>query len=80
MQESKFSFWNGWMQLRQVDQPLVKQELMEKIGIKSNFSFIARRAGKVEPKVSEAEIIYEVFAKYGVTDPWGPVKLNQVNL
>jgi hypothetical protein len=29
--------------------------------------------GEVEPKVSEAEKIEAIFAKYGVTDVWGEV-------
>ena len=49
----------------------VKAEIMSALGITTNVSWINRRSGKIEPKISEARAIEEIFAKRGITDVWG---------
>lgn len=49
----------------------VKAKLMSALGISSGLAFRNRRNGKVEHTVVECQLIEEVFAEFGVTDPWG---------
>jgi hypothetical protein len=51
----------------------VKRELMQALGIKTNVGFRGRIRGDVEPKVSEAEKIEEIFSRRGVpkSKVWG---------
>ncbi len=68
---SKYSFIRGWNKVRQKDVKNIRKDLMDVLGITTNPSFLARRCGRVEPKLSEAAAIEGVFAKYGITDIWG---------
>jgi predicted transcriptional regulator len=49
----------------------VRQKIMKALGIKHRASWIARLNGTIEPRVSEAKAIEEIFAEYGITDIWG---------
>ena len=71
---SKFSFRNGWSQVKQGDARAVRARLMEVMNITTLQSFRDRLNGKVEPKVLEYQGIERVFAEYGITDVWGPVQ------
>jgi hypothetical protein len=44
---------------------------MQALGISNRTSWIKRLNGAVEPKVSEARAIEEIFAEYGITEVWG---------
>lgn len=66
-----YGFTKGLSQLKVCDVPAVKAEIMEALGITTNVSWINRRSGKIEPKISEALAIEEIFAKRGITDVWG---------
>ena len=66
-----FSFKKGWNQLKHVDVEQVRNKLMAALGLTSTPPFYQRLNGKVEPKVTEAEAIEQIFAEYGVTDVWG---------
>ncbi len=44
---------------------------MDKLSIRTRQSFHLRLNGEIEPKVSEARAIEEVFSEYGITDVWG---------
>lgn len=68
---SKFSFQRGFSQVRQKDVANVKAEIMTALGIATRSSWAARLNGAVEPKVSEAHQIEEIFAKYGINEVWG---------
>lgn len=66
-----YAFTKGLSQLKVCDVPAVKAEIMSALGITTNVSWINRRSGKIEPKISEARAIEEIFAKRGITDVWG---------
>lgn len=68
---NNFSFKRGFSQVRQKDAVNVRAEIMTALDITTRSSWAARLNGTVEPKVSEAQEIERVFAKYGVTDIWG---------
>lgn len=69
----QFSFWNGWRAVAQTKHQALKAELMQAMNITSEIAFRQRRAGKVEPRVSEKEAIEKIFKQYGVTvaNIWG---------
>ena len=66
-----YGFMRGLSQLRLCDVKLVKAEIMAALEIKTNASYCRRRRGEIEPKISEARKIEEIFAKRGITDVWG---------
>lgn len=66
------SFRPGMEQLRYADFPKAKNEIMTALNITSRSSWAARLNGRVEPKVSEKNVIESILAKYGVTkNIWG---------
>ena len=67
----KFSFKNGYSQVRQIDAPVVRERIMNALGLNSRMAWWQRLNGLVEPRVTEAEAIGSIFAEYGVTDVWG---------
>lgn len=67
----KYSFKKGFDQVKQKDIPEVKKKIMEALNLNFRSSWKARLDGKVEPRVSEAKKIEEIFAEYGITDIWG---------
>ena len=68
---NKRSFLNGWCQLRAVDQPKVKKDILSALGITSGW--YDRLNGKRKRlDIEEMEHIEAVFAKYGVVENiWG---------
>ncbi len=68
---SDFSFQLGFSQVKQRDIKDVKQKIMLALGINTRSSWLMRLNGVVEPKVSEAKAIEEIFAEYGITEVWG---------
>lgn len=66
-----FSFKKGYFQLSLIDVPDFKKKIMDKLSIRTRQSFHLRLNGEIEPKVSEARAIEEVFSEYGITDVWG---------
>lgn len=66
-----WGFIKGLNQLRVCEVDEVRSEIMEALGITTNVSYINRKTGKIEPKISEARAIEEIFAKRGITDVWG---------
>ena len=70
-QSDEFSFKKGYDQLPKSDYRKVRQEIMDVLKIRTLQSFYQRLNGQIEPKVSEAEAIEAVFAKYGITEVWG---------
>ncbi|HCO18078.1 MAG TPA: hypothetical protein DIT39_00450 [Tissierellales bacterium] len=69
----RFSFARGYARIPAGDQLAFRTELLEKLGYNNLASFYDRKNGKKEPKVSEKEIIEELFVKYGVkkSEIWG---------
>ena len=65
------SFRRGYEQLKKGEYLEVRREIMEALNITTEMSFYNRLNGKVIPKVTEAEIIEEIFARYGVIEVWG---------
>lgn len=68
---TEFSFRKGWLQVRQNDADVLKSKIMGALGLRTNKGFNDRLNGYVEPKVSEAKSIEEIFAHYDITDVWG---------
>lgn len=68
---NEFSFKLGFSQVKQKDVKEVRERIMEALGLTTRASWYARLNGGVEPKVSEARAIEEVFTKYGITKVWG---------
>ena len=66
-----WGFIRGLQQLRVGEVEEVKAEIMAALKITTNVSYINRKTGKIEPKISEARAIEEIFAKRGITDVWG---------
>ena len=69
-----YSFELGFSQVRQKDVEEVRARIMGLLGLKTRPSWYARLSGTVEPKVSEAKAIEELFAEYGITEVWGASK------
>jgi hypothetical protein len=72
---NEFSFQNGWSQVRQKDVTEVREKIMNALGLEvtSRASWALHLKGIVEPKVSEARAIENIFAEYGITDIWGKI-------
>jgi len=66
-----YSFKKGFGQLLQRDVETAKQEIMTVLGLNTRGAWWTRLHGIVEPKISEAQAIEAVFAKYGITEIWG---------
>ena len=71
MSKEQFSFNKGWLQVKTGDAPEVKRRLMAALNITTRVAWNKRLKGEVEPKVSEAKAIQEVFADYQITEVWG---------
>ena len=65
------SFRRGYDQLQRKDIQAAKRDIMDALEITSDIGFYNRLNGKVIPRVTEAEIIESIFAKYGVIEVWG---------
>lgn len=69
---NRFSFQRGFNQVKNKDVKNVRKEIMYALKINSRYGWSRRIKGLVEPKVSEAEAIEKILAKYGVEgDIWG---------
>lgn len=68
---NEFSFKRGLSQIRARDLPTVRVLIMDALDIKSRKSWHLRLNGDIEPRVSEAQRIEEIFHSYGVFDVWG---------
>jgi hypothetical protein len=68
-----YAFEKGFSQVMNKDVQAVRHEIMDALNVTTRPAFLSRLHGEVEPKVSEAEKIEAIFAKYGVTDVWGEV-------
>lgn len=71
MSKEHFSFNKGWAQVKNGDIPRCREELMAALNVKTRAAFLNRMKGEVEPKISEAKAIEDVFAKYGIKEVWG---------
>ena len=49
----------------------VRLRIMDALGLQTRNTFYIRLRGKIEPKVSEAEKIENIFKEYGITEVWG---------
>lgn len=71
MSKEQFSFSRGWSQVRNGDIPACREKLMAALNVTTRAAFLVRMKGKVEPKVSEAKAVEDVFSEFGITDVWG---------
>lgn len=66
------SFRKGLAELKVKDAPAVKEEIKGILGITTKQSFARYADGKAPTlDVDKARRIEEVFARYGVFEPWG---------
>ncbi len=68
----KLSIKKGFDQVQHQHTDLVKSEIMSVLDIKSRTQWAAYLRGDVEPKMSKAMAIGEIFKKVGVTDFYEP--------
>ena len=66
-----YSFIKGWSQVRQKDVEEVRTAIMNALGLTTKAAFYNRVKGAVEPKISEAKAIEDIFNNYGITKIWG---------
>jgi hypothetical protein len=70
---TEYSFKKGFLLIPIGAADEVKKEIMSALRITTRTSWSKRLRGLVIPKVDEAELIEEIFAKYGIkkADVWG---------
>ena len=68
---NEFGFKAGFSQVKRKDAKEVRERIMRALGLTTRASWYARLNGSVEPKVSEARAIEEVFGEFGITNVWG---------
>jgi hypothetical protein len=68
---TEFSFRRGFSQVKNKDIRTIRNRIMSRLGIGTRGGWMVRLNGVVEPRVSEAKAIEEIFAEYGITDIWG---------
>lgn len=69
--DKNFSFKKGFRQLTVSQAPKVREKICQALNLLTPTSFYPRLNGKIEPKISEAHAIEDIFAEYGITDIWG---------
>ncbi len=67
----EFSFKKGYDQVQQKDAKEVREKIMTALNITTRRSWGLRLDGKIEPKVTEAQSIENIFKEYGITEVWG---------
>lgn len=67
----KYSFQKGINQVPSGRKNLIRKRIMKALDLKTFASYYQRLNGNVEPKVSEAKAIEEIFSKEGVKQIWG---------
>ena len=69
------AFRKGLSELRVKDVPAVKAAIRDILGVYTKPSFTRYADGKAKNlDVDKARAIEELFARYGVTQPWGNVE------
>jgi hypothetical protein len=70
---NKYSFQKGWGQLERGDAKEARAKIVKALGLSPKCKSIwgLRLKGRIEPRVSEAEAIENIFAEYGITEVWG---------
>ena len=76
---NSYSFKKGWSQVRQKDIEEVRMAIMEALALTTKPAFYNRLNGDVEPKVSEAKAIEDIFNNYGITEIWGEDEYNDTS-
>lgn len=71
MVREEFAFRKGWSQLKLRDTKECRERIMKALNITTKVGFCQRMRGGVEPKVSQARALEEIFKSYGITDIWG---------
>lgn len=66
-----FSFKKGYRQLPVSKTKEVREDIMEALKIKGRMTWYDRLNGRIEPRVSEAQKIENIFISHNITDIWG---------
>ena len=69
----QYAIGKGFVQLRAIDQPKVKAAVMALLSQTTPEAFGKVRRGERRMFSAEYKAIEEIFAEYGVADPWGLV-------
>lgn len=64
-------FRKGYYQLKYQDVKVVKNRIKEILEIKQDVSFHAYLYGRLEPTVSKAQAIEQIFSEYSINNIWG---------
>jgi hypothetical protein len=75
---TNFSFKHAYRSLPANKMREVRERIKTELNIQ-DFAFYARLRGNVEPKMSEAAIIQNIFAEYGILQVWDQLDLFQTN-
>lgn len=67
----KFSFLRGFNQVPVSCASKVKEEILQALKLNNRVSWYQRLYGNVEPKMTEAKAIEDIFKKYEITEVWG---------
>ena len=67
----QFAFVRGMNRVPAMNVVQCKNEICSAMGWNNRTSYYKHLYGEIEPRVSEAQAIEQIFAKYGVTDVWG---------
>jgi len=66
----KIGFLKGLGQVQEKDSSYIRIELMAALGVASRMSLSNYSRGLIEPKVSQANAVEQVFNRYGITEIW----------
>lgn len=66
-----FSFKKGFRQVPIGKTKEVREAIMTALDIRGRMTWYNRLNGEIEPRVSEAQKIEEIFNRYNITDVWG---------
>lgn len=69
--DERYAFLRGLGEVKQKDTARCKSELMAALNIKAEATFTRRKRGQIVPTVEEYQQIVQVFAKFGVKQPFG---------
>lgn len=65
------AFEKGLREIRVKDVENVRAAIMEALGVKNHVSFRNYARGRNNLDVAKAAAIADIFARYGVNQPWG---------
>jgi hypothetical protein len=71
MEKKEFAFKRGMNQVKKKHLIKIRKDIMMALNLSTNSAFYKRMRGEVEPKISEARKICNIFENYGINEIWG---------